>query len=285
MNKVVFIPDVSEEIRGRIASHGSVFASRANDSIRQFNLFAERIPKEYQWTRISDVAFESWVKNIASDDTSNKAARINEAYWNDLLRQLEAMVVMSTWRAADLGRTAVSQINRGDLGSGAIIARSSLENSAFLLHVARKFFGIVDDLRNQDFRTDIIAGDEIERFVVRAVFGSGKESSETEHEVAFNVLSAIKSVDKVYARKGSEEIFQHYANFTGKALYIQSDERLAEPGHYRTTISRSPGQLNEHVLTASVAALSWAMMSQVSASNLMSVCIKKMNILVNDAAS
>lgn len=293
MNKIVFVPEISDRTKERIAPLGSLFAACVNDSIRQFNQLAEKIPGEYQWVRGSDEAFAKRIKDISSDAADNKVARVNEAYWLDLLRQLEAMMVMNCWRAADLGRSAVNLINRGDLGTGAIIARSSLENSAFFLHVARKVLAIVEDLRKQDFRSNVIAGDEIEKFVVSAVFGSGKESNETEHDVAFNVLSAIKSLEKSYAKKGSEGISEHYAilsevvhpNFTGRALYIQSDEALDEPGHFRTTISRSPGKLNEHVLMASVAALSWAMATQVSASDLMSGCIRTVKELVNDATA
>lgn len=293
MNDIVFVPEISNGTADQIAPIGNQFAACVNDSIRQFNRLAEKIPIEYQWVRISDDAFARRVKDISSNDAKNKCAMLNEVYWLDLLQQLEAMMVMNLWRATDLGRTAVNLLNRGDLGVGAIIARSSLENSAFFLHVSRKVFAIVDDLRKEDFRSQVITSCEIEQFVVSAVFGSGKESNQTEHDVPFNVLSAIKSVEKVYDKKNSEGIYEHYAflseivhpNFMGRALYIQSDEALDDPGHFRTTIARSQNKSNEHALMASVAALSWAMMAQVSASDLMTGCVKTLRDLVNDATA
>jgi hypothetical protein len=290
MNKIVFIPNLSDSAIERAKQFGSGFASCVNSSIKQFNELAEALPVEYQWVRMSDETFSDHIKQITSDDSENKVARINDIYWSDLLRQLESLMVMNCWRASDLARLAANLINRDELGVAAIISRSSLENSAFFLHASRKVLAIVDELRKQDFRESVVAGQEIEDFVTSAVFGSGKESKETDHNVAFNVLSAIRSIEKSYEKKNVEGIEEHYdvlsevvhPNFTGRALYIHSDVKLENEGTYLTKICQSQGRLNDHILAASVAALSWAMGSQVSACDLMSGSIKTMNNVLKE---
>ena len=284
MSQIVFVPEVSKSAESQIKPFESGFASCVNDSIQKFNQLLEKLPQEYAWERVSDEAFAIYVKEVSTGDAKNAVAKINEAYWTDHLKQLEAMMVMNCWRASDLARSAVNLINRGELGVAAIISRSSLENSAFFLHVSRKVLAIVSDLRTQDFEKNVIGSQEIEDFVVKAVFGSGKESDETDHDVAFNVLSAIRSLEKHYAKKNSEGIDEHYnvlseivhPNFSGRALYIHSDEQVNDLGVFKTKISRTASDRNDHILNASVAALSWAMGAQVSASDLMIGSIKEM---------
>ena len=284
MSKIVFVPDISKSVKNRIKPFKSGFASCIDDSIYKFNQLLEKLPQEYEWERISDEAFAIYVQELASNNSKNKAARINEAYWTDHLKQLEAMMVMNCWRASDLARSAVNLINRGELGVASIISRSSLENSAFFLHVSRKVFAIVNELRTQNFEENVIGSQEIEEFVVRAVFGSGKESDETDHDVAFNVLSAIGSLEKHYTKRNSEGIVEHYnvlseivhPNFSGRALYIHSDEQVNELGVFKTKICRTASDRNDHILNSSVAALSWAMGAQVSASDLMSGSLREM---------
>jgi len=288
MNSVVFVPKISDVSKGKVDGGESKYASCVNSSIQQFNELAEKFPSDYEWVRISDEGFKKYANDISTSKPKDAASQINKLYWLDLLGQLEALMVMNCWRAADLARSTVNAINRSEVGVAAILSRSTLENSAFFLHAARKVYAIISELRDVNFNKDIVGGQEIEEFVIKVTFGSGKDSDETDHN-AYNVLSAIQSIEKVYKKKGAEGIEAHYVvlseivhpNFSGRALYIKSDQETEEPGTFRTKICRSESSISDHVLIATVAALSWSMASQVSSSELMSGSIKELRNTLN----
>jgi hypothetical protein len=102
MSSVVFVPIISDISMGKVDRCESGFASCVNTSIQQFNELAEKLPSEYEWVRISDEGFKKYVDDITSSKPKDVASQINKLYWLDLLGQLEALMVMNCWRAADL---------------------------------------------------------------------------------------------------------------------------------------------------------------------------------------
>jgi len=119
-----FVPPIEKSLLKRLHTSDSWILDSARENIDRFNKLLNSVPRDYPWEFMSAEAF----KRIAASIDSPTA--LYRHYWHDMLRQIDAYSVMSAWRLAEIGRSGVWALRRGDVVCAAIMSRAALETAA-----------------------------------------------------------------------------------------------------------------------------------------------------------
>lgn len=257
-----FVPPIEKALLKQLQVPGNWMFDSAAENIDTFNKLLNGVPRDYPWEFMSADAF----KRIAS--TLGSGAELYRHYWHDMLGQIEAFSVMSAWRLAEISRSAVWALRRGDVVCAAIMSRAALETVASYAWLQTEIRPALDDVARRDTPTLVKYEEngvlkDLEDKLLKVVFASRAPDAEKFYHPT-NIVTIIEKISKKVPHQ--EAIAATYfdlcevahPNMLGRSLYITSVQPMSGPGHEKRMLSMNHGPAVIDVLRHSIVALSWS---------------------------
>ena len=277
-SRTEFVPLLPRDVLRRCQPSDNPFVLRANEIIGQVNEFSTSAPAAYRWRYRTSEAFKAEVADLHINDRLTLG--INLFYWQDQLGNWEAYSVMNAWRLVDLARSCVWALTRRDIVCATLLGRAALENSVQFVDAVRKvcstILGPADGSAPSpildpkvDLAKDVIVSEELEKHSLKVIFASRLPSSDKMYK-AVNVVTVLERISKVRGQGFIKDVYEllcevAHPNFIGRSLYVQASEPGPYEGSEVYTLGRSVGSCGDALVQPTVAALSWACATQLSA--------------------
>jgi len=169
----------------KISSHPLI--NNAGKMVNACLELESQIPDEYFWKYSSVESFKAQMIEVKG----SKA--INELYWTDQVRNLEAYSIITYWRGLELLKPAVRCLNVHDIVSAAVLSRSLLElSSAYIINantIDASFSKITFPANT------LVMSDEIEALIIKMIWGTRLDKPEP-YLSQTNILSLIQKLSK-----------------------------------------------------------------------------------------
>ncbi len=214
-----------------------------------------QIPNEYHW-KYSSV--ESFKIQMAGAKGSKE---INELYWKDQLRNLEAYSIISYWRTIELLKPAVRCLNIHDIVSAAVLSRSLLELSTVYIINANKIDATFGTLEFPP--KTLVMSDETEALIVKMIWGTRLGTPEP-YLNQTNILSLIQKLSK---KPNASELLPTYEylcelahpNVIGNTRFWSHIEHVYDDGSERRLIAKkAKGDLVDEIVDKILWSIGWA---------------------------
>jgi len=244
------------------------------DSGKMMNICLElerQIPNEYHWKYSNVESFKAQMVGIKG----SKA--INELYWKDQLRNLEAYSIMSYWRAIELLKPAVRCLNVHDVVSAAVLSRSLLELSTVYITNANKIDATFETLKFPP--NTLVMSDEIEALIVKMIWGTRLGNPEP----YLNQTNIFTLIQKLSKKPNAGELLPAYEylcelahpNVIGNTRFWSHVEYLYDDGSERRLIAKkAKGELVDEIMDKILWSIGWA-----------SVCVRNSFAMMSDSIS
>jgi hypothetical protein len=199
--------------------------------------------------------FKAKVNNCGS------VQEMNQVYWEDMARAVEAYSVMSLWSATELVESICLHSQKDHYNSMAILARSLIELAAYYRYVASYVIGTVK--RPPDsFSEKVILCAELERIVYRAIWGT-RLSMESADDKQINILTIISKLAEWTGGTRLKEVYEHlcevaHPNVLGNARFWYTDESQWDGAHLVRMRRRSYGPGAGAISERTLWALGWS---------------------------
>ncbi len=213
------------------------------------------MPNNYGW-RMSDVAsLKRQIKGVKDH------RKINQIYWVDQARNVEAYAVMTFWRGNEILKAAIRSLNVGEVVTPAILVRSLLELSATYVtnaNTIQKFFSEIQFPPS----TGVVSA-EFEERVVKMIWGTRLGEPEP-HVKQTNILTTIQRLAKT---PNATELLPTYEflcevahpNVIGNSRYWSHVEHVNDDGSNTVTMARhARGDHANEILENTLWALGWS---------------------------
>ncbi len=257
-----FIPPIEKSLLKRLHTQENWMIERTAENIERFNELLNSIPREYPWEFRSAEAFERIGNTLESE------IEIYQHYWRDMLGQIEAFSVMSAWRLAEISRSGVWALRRGDVLCAAIMSRAGLETAASYAWFQSEVRPALEQLAQQKTPGFIKYEEnglikDLEDKLLKVVFASKRPNAENFYNPV-NIVTIIEKISKkvphqdAIARIYFELCEVAHPNMVGRSIYITEVQPMSGPGHERRILSRNLGPAARDILQHSIAALSWS---------------------------
>ncbi len=288
-----FVPPIDKSLLKRLHAPDSWILGRTTEHIDWFNKVLNSIPRNYTWEFMSAEAFEQNFWRLVSPHGADsdpgpttlpvapsdaEATRIMNAsyrhYWRDMLGQIEAFSVMSAWRLAEIARSAVWAIRRGDVVCAAILSRAALETAAAYEWLNVEVRPGLETIGQADAPTfwRYKEGDiekTLESKLLKVIFAS---TSEDDPEKLYQPTRIGKLIQRIAELQSPTQTRDQqivadtyfrlcevvHPNWAGRSVYVTSVEPGRIPGHEKRTISNNHGAAEVEILRDAVSALSWS---------------------------
>lgn len=270
--KGILVPPFPKEILSIIATVDDLVLLSVNENIEFLNKLMGSIPQPYRWRFRTVDAFKAEATQLI--ETGANPTEINKLYWEDTLNNCEAYSVMSICRLIELARSAVWAVARKDIVCAALIARAALENTVQYVDAARTITAtIMKSILDQSFIEDNAPNDELEDYLLKTVFASRLPDVEDYYKPT-NIMTII---DRIAKSPGQSVVKDHYnflceiahPNFVGRSVYILDTKIGSRAGDEIRTLGIGSGNNSVDILISTVWAVSWAVGTQCSATQLM----------------
>ncbi len=213
------------------------------------------IPDQYGWRMCDDASLQKQVKGLKD------YREINQVYWNDQARNVEAYATMTFWRGNEILKAAIRSLNVGEVVTPAILVRSLLELSATYIVNAQTIEKLFSELQFPPNTTVVSA--EFEKRVVKMIWGTRLGDPEA-YVKQTNVLTVIQKLAK--NAKATELLPKYeflcevaHPNVIGNSRYWSHVERVNPDGSKSVTMSRhARGDHANEILENTMWGLGWS---------------------------
>lgn len=257
-----FVPPIEKSLLRRFHTHDNWIIESTTENIEQFNKLLNSVPKEYPWEFMSAEAF----RRIGS--TLGSGVELYRHYWHDMLGQIEAFSVMSAWRLAEISRSAVWALRRGDVVGAAIMSRAGLETAASYAWLQTETRPALEQIAQGDAPTMVKYQEQgvtkdLEDKLLKVIFASRAPGAED----FYNPTNIVTIIEKIAKKVPHQEAIAGiyfelcevaHPNMRGRSLYITAVQPISGPGHEKRTLSMKHGPAAIDILRHSIAGLSWS---------------------------
>lgn len=206
----------------------------------------EKIPDRYGW-RFSSV--EAVTQKVSTLKTLKTPLEVNQIFWTDQARNVEAYAVMTFWRGIELLKPAIRSLNSKEFIAPAVLSRSLMElATAFILNVDV----IENTFRNLSFpEGTVVTSEEFEEKIVKAIWG--KRLGEPEpHIKQVNILTLIQKISKNPNAKDVLPVYEYlceiaHPNVVGNTRFWSHIEQLNPDGSELRVLHKYADQETESV--------------------------------------
>lgn len=214
-----------------------------------------QVPSEYHWKYSSVESFKTQIAGL------KRSKAINELYWKDQLRNLEAYSIMSYWRSIELLKPAVKCLNVHDIVSAAVLSRSLLELSTVYIMNANKIDATFKTLRFPS--NTLVMSDDIEALIVKMIWGTRLGNPEP----YLNQTNIFTLIQKLSKKPNASELLPTYEylcelahpNVIGNTRFWSHVEELYNDGSERRLIAKkAKGVLVDEILDKILWSIGWA---------------------------
>jgi hypothetical protein len=175
---------ISREIEDEdICKRGSdAFAARLHETLRDFSPSVGVMPS-YEYRVMKNEAFTELPKTLIKEESKpkEKALRhVNQLFFREILRPMEAYEFVTIWRAQELARGCVNCLNADLVIPAAVIARSLVELGVRYLLAAKKINNYFKNIPWEKFETGLIRPwitygkkeEDLEHYIIRLLWGT-----------------------------------------------------------------------------------------------------------------
>jgi hypothetical protein len=243
------------------SSHKDSLIRQANDIIRDFLKLYETFPEEYGWRVTDEAAIQEQMRSMRNPT----ATQINEIYWQDMARQIEAYYVMLTFRSGEIASDGLKLLNERRYLSAAFCARSMLElacYSIYNLNIVNATVTNVLSKVNAEPETVCIS-QELEAIIVKMLWAT-RLGEPLEHLKQVNVLTFIKKVAEHPNATFVTELYDFlcdiaHPNVVGNAKFWAKVDSHYPDGSFRLKISRKEeSEISDLLLENIIKAIGWS---------------------------
>ncbi len=257
-----FVPPIEKALLKRLHTPDNWMLDTATENIDRFNNLLNSVPRNYQWEFMSAEAFRRIGSSLGS------ATALYRHYWHDMLGQIEAFSVMSAWRLAEISRSAVWALRRGDVVCAAVMSRAALETAASYAWLQTEIRPALEQVAQGDAPTLVkYQGQgvikDLEDKLLKVVFASRAPDAED----FYNPTNIVTIIEKIAKKIPHQEAIAGiyfelcevaHPNMLGRSIYITAVQPMSGPGHEKRTLSINHGPAAIDILRHSIAALSWS---------------------------
>lgn len=258
----LFVPPIEKSLLKRLRTPDNWMFDSVAENIDHFNKLLNSVPRNYPWEFMSAEAFQRTGSSLGS------AAGLYRHYWHDMLGQIEAFSVMSAWRLAEICRSAVWALRRGDVVCAAIMSRAALETAASYAWLQTEIRPALEQVAQRDAPTLVKYEEngilkDLEDKLLKVVFASKAPDAEK----FYNPTNIVTIIEKIAKKIPHQEAIAGiyfdlcevaHPNMQGRSLYITAVQPMSGPGHEKRTLSMNHGPAAINILRHSIAALSWS---------------------------
>jgi hypothetical protein len=248
--KRIRIPNLAPKFVRDRNPDGNWVVERFNENISLLDELAGNLPRSLLWRRRTVEQLK------AETDRLYDLGRPLDAYrlaWQDILDQVQAFGLLSTWRLTELVSSAVWAVRRNDPLSAAIMARAALETSASYAWFQSKVRPGIDDVIGKD---EFVTFEQLEDEILKTLWASRLEDADEFYNPT-NIVTIIGHITKKVPYQGDVKDYYGilcdvaHPNMLGRSIFLSEEDG-------RTVISRKRGPSAAVIEHASLFALSWA---------------------------
>ena len=258
-----FVPPIEKSLLKRLHTPDNWMLETAAENIDRFNKILNSVPRNYPWEFRSAEAFQQIGISLTS------ATALYRHYWHDMLGQIEAFSVMSAFRLAEISRSAVWALGRGDVVCAAVMSRAALETTASYAWLQTEIRPTLEQIAQADAPTLVKYQEQgvtkdLEDKLLKVVFASRAPDAEDFYNPT-NIVTIIEKIAKKIPHQEAvagiyfELCEVAHPNMGGRSLYITAVQPMSGPGHEKRMLSMNHGPAAIDILRNSIAALSWSM--------------------------
>lgn len=159
------------------------------------------LPRDYRWRRTDLDGFRAKTNSARGSGTE----AINQVYWEDTARNLEAWAIMCLWRGIEILDSGITSVNNYSYVSAAILARSLLELASVMITEANNINATIEKLPEPKHKQVIIV-EGLEEIILRLIWGT-RQSDTPDYLTQKNILTYIKKLTK---NPNVSELYQIY---------------------------------------------------------------------------
>jgi len=218
-----------------------------------FDLY-RKIPDKYGWRYSNQKALERQTRSAKS------SKELNQIFWTDQARNVEAYSVITFWRGVELFNSAIKSLNLHEIIPPAVLARSLLELAAVFIINANT---LEKNFRQLIFpKNAVVVSHELEEKIVKMIWGTRFGTPE-EHLKQVNILTYLKKLTK---NPNAKELMPTYEflcdiahpSYIGNTRYWSHIDFVYEDGSERRIISKyADNEPTKQILDKILWSLGW----------------------------
>lgn len=257
------------------------FATASNDPIVRSSAemvkycldFEKQMPTEYGWRFTELDTFREVSRELKTPED------LNEFYWGDMSRNLEAYSITVFWRGIEILKPLIRSLNLKEIITPAVLSRSLLELGASFIENANIIHKTVEQMPAHQINA-IETSQDLEQLSVRILFGTRLGSNIPEHLQQKNVLTTLQRLTK---NPNATDLLPTYEflceiahpNVIGNARFWAEVLRKNDDGSETIRISRQHDSLtNREILGKILWSVGWS-----------AVCLRNGFHLIQDAVA
>lgn len=241
-----------------IKSSEHPFVRSAQEMINYFFDLERQFPDKYGWRYYDVESFKEQVKQ-----NSHASSSLNNTYWRDVTRTLEAYGVITYFRTNEVLRTAIRSLNNQEIVPAAILTRSLLELASTMIENSNIFLATINKLTGQP-NAVVIVSEELEKLLLRIVWGTRLGDDIPEHLKQKNILTTLQKLSKnpnTHELIGKYEFLCELAhpNWLGNARFCSEESNTNSDGSITVSIhKRGYSTLRLDIIENIVWGLGWS---------------------------
>lgn len=270
--KRIHIPNLDPKFVRDRNPDGNWVVKQFNENVSMLDELVGNLPRSLPWHPRTVEQLKAETNRLYDLGRPLDAYRLA---WQDILDQVQAFGLLSTWRLTELVSSAVWAIRRNDPLCAAIVARAALETSASYAWFQSKVRPSIDDVIGKD---QIVAFEQLEDEILKTLWASRLEETGDFYNPT-NIVTIIGHITRKVPNQGDVKAYYDvlcevaHPNFLGRSIFLSEQEGT-------TVISRIRGPTAAIVEQASLFALSWAAGTlPLSLTPMQATCVRMMRDL------
>jgi hypothetical protein len=253
-NKTKTFPVYSEWLTNHCKNHEDVFVRDSWKMIDYCFQLDQKIPNKYAWRFSSDGALKQQLVGIKNP------SKLNQIYWTDQARNIEAYSITTFWRGIELLKPAIRSLNIHEVVTPAVLARSLLELSCvFLVHANN----LEKNFSEITFPSGtVVISHELEKMIVKMIWGTRYGDPEA-HVKQTNVLGFIQKISKNPKASNVLDIYDYlcdiaHPSFIGNTRFWSHIDKINSDSSESRVIERhSAGESTNEIVDKVIWSLGW----------------------------
>lgn len=228
---------LSDEIKALSKASKDEWALQIDAQLKKYNKDVLKfINESHLWVFKTDFVLKKEFNNVSESDP-NKLKKLNQIFWADVSESIIAAQYIYIFRSDALLRSSISNLNKGDFLSAAIICRSLLEITMWHLYHANIFEHGVSKLIEKHGENGKLPinkyqfdGSEFDEVIIKLIWGTNreKEKKQSPETKQHKVVKVFKEIAKSEADPFIEELYDFlceltHPNVVGNNLFLNFD--------------------------------------------------------------
>ena len=253
--KASVFPAYAEWLSKYCDQHDDVFVRDSWRMIDYCFQLDQTLPNEYGWRFSSEESLKAQVEGVSNPAT------INQIYWTDQARNIEAYSMTTFWRGVELLKPAIRSLNIHEIITPAVLSRSLLELSCVFLVHANNLEKAISELEFLD--GGVVVSHELEEMIVKMIWGT-RYGDPQPHLTQKNVLGFIQKISKNSNASSVQDTYDYlcdiaHPSFIGNTRFWSHVDKLNEDGSESRIIARySTGTSTNEILDKIIWSLGWS---------------------------